>query len=165
LYSVILTLHEKYAMKQIIIRQYQDIIDNAAKHVKGLSMPKEGWIRTMRKALGMSGAQLARRLNVTRSQVSQSEKNELSGVITFNTLENMAEAMGCRIVYTIVPETTVRNLVSRRARKRAVQLVNKTNIHMALESQMLDKDKRAFEVERIQQEFITEMPSDLWNDE
>ena len=153
------------AMKQIIIRQYQDIIDNAAKHVKGLSMPKEGWIRTMRKALGMSGAQLARRLNVTRSQVSQSEKNELSGVITFNTLENTAEAMGCRIVYAIVPETTVRNLVSRRARKKAVQLVNKTNVHMALESQMLDKDKRVFEVERIQQEFITEMPSDLWNDE
>ena len=152
-------------MKQIVTRQYQDIVDKAASRVEGLALPKEGWIRTLRKALGMSGAQLARRLNVSRSQVSQSEQKEVSGSITLNTLDNMAQAMGCRVVYTLVPRTSVNDLVAEQARKRAEQLVNKTNIHMALESQLLHEDKRQFEIERIEQELINEMPKDLWNED
>ena len=152
-------------MKKVITRQYQEIVDNAARHVADLSVPPEGWLRTMRKALGMSGAQLARRLGVSRAQVSQAEKNELAGVITLKTLRHMAEGMGCRVVYAIVPESSAGDIVAERAREKAQQLIHKTSAHMALEQQSLDEKQLSFELDRLQRELIQEMPSDLWNDD
>jgi len=152
-------------MKKIITHQYQEIVDSAAKHVAEISVPPEGWLRTMRSAIGMSGAQLARHLGLSRAQVSQAEKNELAGVITLKTLKRMAEGMGCRVVYAVVPEKTAGDLVAKRARERAKQLINKTNVHMALEQQSLDQEQLSFELERLERELIQEMPSDLWNDD
>ena len=152
-------------MKQIVLRQYQEIADQAAKLVKGYSMPQEGWVRSMRNALGMSGAQLARRLKVSRSQVAQAEKNELSRSITLKTLDNMAQAMGCRVVYMIVAESQITDLVNNRAREKATQLVNLADTHMALESQRLGESELEYEIERIQTQLVKEMPTDLWNED
>ncbi len=152
-------------MKKIITYQYQEIVDKAARRVADLSIPPEGWLRTMRSALGMSGAQLARRLGVSRAQISQAEKNELAGVITLKTLNHMAEGMGCRVVYAIVPESSAGDIVAERARKKAQQLIYKTSVHMALEQQSLNEKQLLFELERLQRELIQEMPSDLWNDD
>ncbi|MDT8427764.1 MAG: mobile mystery protein A [Pseudomonadales bacterium] len=151
-------------MKKIVMHQYQDIIDKAAEHTAGLSLPPEGWLKTMRKALGMSGSQLARRLGVSRSQIAQSEKNELSGAVTLKTLQNTAEAMGGRLVYAIVPAGKVEALISKRAREKARQLVSRANVHMALESQTLDTRSREFEIKRLEQELFNIMPSDFWDD-
>ena len=119
----------------------------------------------MRNALGMSGAQLARRLGVSRAQVSQAEKNELAGVITLKTLKHMAEGMGCCVVYAIVPESSAGDIVAGRARRKAEQLIRKTSTHMALEQQSLNEKQLSFELERLQRELINEMPFDLWNDD
>lgn len=151
-------------MKKIVMHQYQDIIDKAAAHTAGLSLPPEGWLKTMRKALGMSGSQLARRLGVSRSQIAQSEKNELSGAVTLKTLQNAAEAMGGRLVYTIVPAGKIETLIAKRAREKAQQLVSRVNVHMALESQTLDTKSREFEIKRLEQELLNTMPSDFWDD-
>lgn len=151
-------------MKKIVLHQYQGIIDKAAKQVVGVSVPSEGWLKTMRKALGMSGAQLSRLLGMSRSQVAQSEKNELSGAITLKTLQSMAEAMGGRVVYTIVPSGRVETLIAKRAKEKAQQIVNKANTHMALESQTLDARSREFELKRLEEELINTMPSDFWDD-
>lgn len=152
------------AMKQILLKQYQEIVDQAAQSVAGFRMPQEGWIRTMRNALGMSGAQLARKLKMSRAQISQAERNELSGAITLKSLQKMADAMGCRVVYTFVPEVPAREMVVRRAREKAQQLVSKADTHMALEKQSLSGKDREFEIERLQRELLDKMPSDLWND-
>ena len=66
---------------------------------------------------------------------------------------------------TIVPEKTAGDLVAKRARERAKQLVRKTSVHMALEQQSLDQEQISFELERLERELIQEMPSDLWNDD
>jgi len=151
-------------MKQIVLKQYQEIVDQSAKKVAGLIVPAEGWIRTMRNALGMSGAQLGRRLKVSRAQIAQAERNELSGAVTLKTLQKMAEAMNCRVVYAFVPETSAQATVKNRAREKAEQLVSITNTHMALENQSLDKASRIYEVERLTSELLNKMPSDLWDD-
>lgn len=150
-------------MKSLIIRQYQQIVDSAAQQM-AIPRPSEGWLRTMRKALGMSGAQLARKMGLTRSQISQSEKNELSGAISLKTLQAMAEAMNCRVVYALVPNGTTTELVADQAQKKAEQLVRQAHIHMALESQALHPEQLRIEEERIKYELIREMPNDLWND-
>lgn len=155
-------------MKPLIIHQYQQIVDSTARQMT-IQQPSEGWLRTVRQALGMSGAQLARKMGVTRSQISQSEKNELSGAISLKTLQAMAEAMNCRVVYALVPNGTpngtTKELVADQAQKKAAQLVRQAHIHMALESQALHPEQLRIEEERIKYELIREMPNDLWNDD
>lgn len=152
-------------MKQIILHQYQDIVDKAAEQTSDLPMPPEGWLKTMRKALGVSGAQLARLLKVTRSQIAQSEKNELSGAVTLRTLQNAAEAMGGRLVYAIVPVSgTVETLIANRARDKAIQIVGRADTHMALESQALNAKSREYEIRRLERELLASMPSTLWDE-
>lgn len=153
------------SVKKIVRKQYQDIVDRARLQEScGLRVPNEGWIRTVRKALNMSGVQLARRLGMTRGLVSNTEKAELSGSVTIKNMQQMAEALGCRFVYAIVPDQSVKNVIDSRAREKAKQIVSKTSEHMALEKQDLSKDQIKFELDRLQQQFVEELSSDLWND-
>lgn len=152
------------SIKKIVTAQYQSVVDRAAVSARGLSLPKEGWIRTVRKALGMSGAQLARRLGVTRALVSNTERAELSGSVTIKAMQQMAKAMDCRFVYAIVPDGAIQDMISKRAREKALAIVDRANKHMALEAQTLSKEQINFEIRRLQQELVNEMPSDLWND-
>ena len=153
------------AVQKTLLAQYQQIVDRAAAALRGLSVPKEGWIRTTRTALGMTGPQLGKRMNVSKAQVSQTEKGEAGGSVTIKTMEKAAAALGCRFVYALVPEETVAELINKRARDKAKKIVEKTNEHMAIEAQTLSSEQILFEIEKLQAEFIRDMPADLWNDE
>jgi predicted DNA-binding mobile mystery protein A len=153
------------AIQKTVQSQYQQIVDSAAEAARGISMPKEGWVRTARKALGMTGAQLARRMGISKAQVLQTEKGEAAGSATIKTMEKAAAALGCRFVYAIVPETATADIINKRAREKAKNIVEKTNEHMALESQTLSSEQLLFETDRLQDEFVRTMPGDLWNDE
>jgi predicted DNA-binding mobile mystery protein A len=151
------------SVKTIVQQQYQRIVDAAASHA-GLRTPSEGWMRTVRKALGMSGAQLAKKMGVTRARVAQAEHAELSGGATLKSMQAAAEAMGCRFVYAIVPEKRIEDVIMAQARKKAMALVGTASTHMALESQNLPSDKIAQEIERLTREIAQEMPPDFWSD-
>ena len=65
-----LVKNTKDTVRSMVREQYKEIANSAAK-LKGSSiMPAEGWVRTIRKALDMSGAQLASRLNLSRNRIS-----------------------------------------------------------------------------------------------
>jgi predicted DNA-binding mobile mystery protein A len=153
------------AVRDIARRQYQRIVDRAASSAaQRLNMPSEGWIATARKALGMSAAQVGRKLNLTRARVSQAERAELSGGVTIKTMEAMAKALGCRFVYAIVPgEGTVEDLILRQAEHKAKAVVEKASVHMALERQSLPDEKNQAEVKRLADELARTMPSDFWS--
>jgi predicted DNA-binding mobile mystery protein A len=74
--------------------------------------PSRGWIRAIREALGMSTAQLAKRLGVRQPSVVGLERSEEKGTIEVASLRRVAEALDCTLVYALVPnqplETTVR---------------------------------------------------------
>jgi predicted DNA-binding mobile mystery protein A len=152
------------SIKKTVSAQYQQIVDLAGSRVQGITLPKEGWIRTVRKAMGMSGAQLGRRMNISRAQVSQTERGELTGSITIKSMQKAAEALGCRFVYAIVPDGSIEDVLQERARHKATEIVEKANKHMALEAQTLSSDKIQFEIERLQQDFLKDLPAELWND-
>ena len=151
-------------VKATAARQYRAIVDRAAASIgKQANLPVEGWIATARKALGMSAAQLARRLGVTRARVSQAEQAELSGSVTLKTMHATAQAMGCRFVYAIVPvDGRVEDIIVAQARKKAQALVGKASGHMALELQSLPEEKNRAEVERITDDLVRTMPVDFW---
>ncbi len=152
------------SVKNVVLKQYQRIVNRAGETAQGLSIPKEGWIRTVRKSLGMSGAQLGRKLGLTRSYISNTEKAELSNNVTLKTMKQMAEAMNCRLVYAIVPESNVHDILEARAKEKSKAIVERTSIHMALEAQTLSQDHLNFEVQRLAEEMVRDGLTDLWND-
>ena len=153
------------SFKTIVQQQYRNIVDNAAANAASLKTPPEGWLRTVRSALGMSGAEVARKMGVTRARVTQAEHAELAGGITLKSMQSTAEAMGCRFVYAIIPASgRIEDLVTTQARKKATAIVGTASAHMALENQKLPDDEIAREVERLTGEIAREMPSDFWRD-
>jgi predicted DNA-binding mobile mystery protein A len=155
-------------VKEAAARQYRTIVDRAAQSI-GQQQPlseSEGWIATTRKALGMSAAQLARRLGVTRARISQAERAELSGGVTLKTMQAAAAAMGCRFVYAIVPiEGRAEDVIAAQARRKARALVAKASDHMALERQSLPDERNRAEAERIADELARTLPADFWADQ
>lgn len=83
--------------------------------------PPDGWVRTLRDALGMSAFELAARMKVTPARVSQIERAEVSGSLRLSTLSRAGEALGCRLVYALVPEASLEEMVRRQAFLKAAQ--------------------------------------------
>jgi predicted DNA-binding mobile mystery protein A len=130
-----------------------------------LQRPPKGWVRAIRDALGMTTGQYARRLGVSQPRVVELEKSEQNGNLTLNTLQRAAEALGCRLIYVLVPEHPLEETVTKRAEliaERQSQAVEQT---MRLEDQAV-KDKRAAQALRRQMvEELLRHPKRLWDDE
>ncbi len=154
------------SIEKIVAKQYRDKVNQAVNQFDSFSIrPQEGWLRTVRTALGMSGTQLAKRLGVTKSRVSKAEQDEPLGSVTLKTMRNMAEAMDCKFVYAVVPNENVEVIIGQRAKEKARLQVKAASTYMALEAQSLNKEQLEFEIERIAAQIIDKMPSDFWNDE
>lgn len=158
------------SIDKIVAKQYRDKVNQAVSQFGSLSMlpnhglPKEGWLRTVRTALGMSGTQLAKKLGVTKARISKAEQDEPHGSVTLKTMHTMAQAMDCKFVYAIVPKQNVEDVIKERAIEKARTQVKTASTHMALEAQSLSKEQLEFEIERIAAQIMDKMPSDFWND-
>ena len=150
-------------LKTIIHDQYRDKFDQVSQ-LKGFLRPKEGWIRTLRKALGMSGPQLAKRLKVGKSQMSQMERLEMDDRITLKQLRKVAQALDSELVYALVPKKPINEMLWDRAWEKAKALVEKTDVQMKLESQQISSDLLEAFKEKEAERLIKEMPRDFWED-
>jgi predicted DNA-binding mobile mystery protein A len=65
--------------------------------------PTRGLLRAVRQALGVPTEEIAKKLGVNTSVVFALERRELSFSIQLRSLGRMARAMGCKVVYGIVP--------------------------------------------------------------
>ncbi|WP_192360993.1 mobile mystery protein A [Mesorhizobium mediterraneum] len=149
-------------VKQAVREQYQATVNRIP--VGAIHVPPEGWMRTVRKALGMSGAELARRMGVSRARIAQAERAELDGGVTLKSMQATAEAMGCRFVYAFEPPDDIENVIIAQARKKARAIVGAASRHMALEDQTVSDSRTEQEVSRLTRELIYEMPPDFWQD-
>src|SRR5687767_407796 len=71
--------------------------------LSALIAPPSGWIAVIRRALGMTTAQLAQRLSVAQPVVVRMEQSEAKGRIQLDTLRRAADALNCELVYALVP--------------------------------------------------------------
>ena len=147
-------------------RQYARLLDKAAQQLAGLQPPREGWISTMRKALGMSAPALARRMGVTRPAIYQAERKEREGGVTIQHMEKLAKALGGRFVYAIVPgEGRIEDVLEAQARKKAKAMVSRAGTHMALEKQALSPDRLEDEIESLARALLRNPPPGFWEEE
>ena len=144
-------------------RQAQDRINQAASLIKSLAKPVGGWIATFQEAIGMNAPALAERLDVSRNTIYASIQNEQAGTISLNQLEKIAEAMGGRLVYAIVPrEGAVEEIVLAQARAKARRIIQRTRAHMALEEQSEGLRSDAAMIEDLAADIIWEGRRDFW---
>lgn len=72
--------------------------------LKSAQVPRTGWIRAIREALGISQAQLAARAGISRATVQKLERAESHRRITLASLDRLAQAMGCQVALAIIPK-------------------------------------------------------------
>ena len=125
--------------------------------------PSKGWIVEVRNILGMSAAQLGHRLGIRQSTVAKLEQSERDGTITLNSLERLAGAMSCRLVYAIVPETTYSQILDSQAKLRAEEVIGIVQASMALEGQSNTADVLESEVEVLSGELVRTLSREIWN--
>jgi len=147
---------------KLIARQQLDKTLSDYANVKQNNPPAKGWIRAVREALSMSGKQLASRLNVSQPRIPKLEQDEVSGVVSLNTMRQAAEAMDCVFVYAIVPRTTLYETVRAQARKVADARVQRVSHTMLLEAQNLSVEEQRASLDATVEELVREMPKELW---
>ena len=124
--------------------------------------PPKGWIRAIRDALGMSGAQMARRLGVSPQSLGALEQSEVAGTVQLNTLRRAAAALDCKLVYALIPNTSLEANVENRARHLAMKHLGQAALTMRLEAQGTDGGDIE---ERIQAYIRDEIKArDIWNE-
>jgi predicted DNA-binding mobile mystery protein A len=111
----------------------------------------------------MSNRQLAERMGVAVSRISKLESSEVSGSTTLQSLERAADAMGCELVYALVPRRSFQEFIEQHARKAAEQRASYVDHHMALEAQNLDKATLERYIDEDVQTILREQPRWLWD--
>jgi predicted DNA-binding mobile mystery protein A len=110
--------------------------------------PQKGWLRAIREAAGISASEVARTLRTSRQLPIQLEKAEAEDRITLKSLRAAANALGCELVYALVPKAnTLHELVEERARVQAKKHVLGVEHSMALENQAVGRVDEAVEAE------------------
>lgn len=123
--------------------------------------PHRGWIRAVRDALGMSGAELGHRLGISQQRVAALEQAEIQLSIQLDTLARAADALNCHLVYALVPRTSLTEAVKAQARSKATQILLRAAHHSRLENQA-GSDSLDARIEDLAETFVDRRG--LWND-
>lgn len=83
--------------------------------------PVGGWLIAVRRALGMSKVEWAQRMGVSNPRAGRLERAEVTGSLQLKTLRRAAEALNCRLVYVLVPDEPLEDMVFRQAYLKAVE--------------------------------------------
>src|SRR5712691_2099106 len=132
--------------------------------LKDAVRPPRGWIRAIREALGMTTGQLADRLGVRQPRVVELEHSEGTGNITVRSLERAATALGCRLVYILVPEEPLGETIRKRASVVAERQLTSVEQTMRLEAQGVNDKAQREEAHQRLVEKLLRRPARIWDE-
>lgn len=150
------------SMEDLRIRQ----LDESLRQFSSLRQPpppRQGWLRTIREALGMSLRQLADRSGLSKSGVRSAELSEAEGTVQLDTLQRLAEAMECDVVYALVPRNSLQRTIENQAERVAKNLVGRVSDSMELERQGVSTDESARQTRELIDELLRERGRDFWD--
>lgn len=89
--------------------------------------PTNALLRTVRQALAIPVKEIAAKMGVGRSALLALEVSERDRTISMRSLARMAEAMGCKVVYGVVPVNgkSLEDVVEARLWKKVLSTGNK----------------------------------------
>lgn len=134
-------------MERSLIRER---LDRRLSRTSVPSRPHRGWVRAIRDALGMSAAEMGRRMGVNHQRVFAIERAERDRAIQLDTLDRAAAALGCRVEYVLVPAdgSSLVEMVRRQAALKAGRDLRATDVTMQLEDQPISDGTRRDLLER-----------------
>jgi predicted DNA-binding mobile mystery protein A len=110
--------------------------------------PADGWVASVRQALGLTLGSIGKRLRTSRQAIQQLQKAEANDRITLGTLRRAAEAMGCELIYALVPKDgSFSGLAERSTRDRATRNVKSVMHTMMREDQKTENANQLIEDE------------------
>src|SRR5471030_2996600 len=119
-------------LRRLHLRQLEDQLESYRRSAKQ-PRPRAGWIREIRKALGMTTQQLAKRMRLSQPSVTLLEQGEAKGSITLSSLQKAASALDCELVYALVPRERLEDRLLQRSRELAQRQISPVSHTMALE--------------------------------
>ena len=127
-------------------------------------IPAKGWINTVRTSLKMSFRQLGSRLKISAQSAKEIEDREANGTITLKSLGDVANAMDMKLVYGFVSKhESLEQMIEKRAKELAKEIVLRTNNTMTLEDQQNSKERIERAIAQKTAEIKHEMPKYLWD--
>lgn len=154
----------KKEFHKLMLEQVQESL-NTFLNIANKPIPKNGWIKTIREALGISSTILAHRLNCTRTNVTKMEQREKKGTISLESLERVAQAMNCKLAYCFIPLQNLDIQLEKQARLLAKKRVMTINHSMKLEEQGLTAQQLKKQENDLVEELLQGNLKDLWTDE
>lgn len=128
------------------------------------TMPRGGWLRSIRDSLGMSAEQLGRRLGISKQAVLKLESNEVRKSVSIASLERVARALGCRLTYALIPDESLEAQLDRRAQLVARRSLLRVGHSMALEAQQPPRSLHDLQVTELANELKDRLSSELWDE-
>lgn len=142
-------------------------LESKMKHFSKLTTlvsPPTGWVRATRLALGISLQQMAKQLKISKQSAQELEQREKEGAITIKSLSDAAEALNMKLVYGFVPlDGSIDNLIERKAKELATQIVLRTSNSMKLENQKNSEERIKKAIKDRTVELKKEIPKALWD--
>lgn len=126
-------------------------------------IPRGGWVRAIREALGMTQVQLAARLGIARQSLDDLERAEASGKITLESLRKLADALDCKVVYAVVPNAGSLEAQRRRRALALADALRKSPEHsMKLEAQGISEREAERHRKMLAEALLRGSPRKLW---
>ena len=126
------------------------------------NMPFSQLVRTLREALYMTQSQLARRSEMTQSNIARIESEKWDP--SLRTMRRIMAALGCRLALVPSPEKNLQTLIEERIQLAARRRIKRVSGTMAFERQLPD-DKTLEGLLQAEVMRIRENPGhDLWED-
>ena len=149
--------------KKLIIQQLDKKIEKISVLDESI-IPSSGWIKTIRTALNMTLAQLAKRLGKTPPTIKELEDREANKSITLKKLMEVGEALDFKLVYGFIPkEGSLEKIIEKRALELAENILKKTSYNMALEDQQNSEERLEQAIKERALIIKWEMPKYLWD--
>ncbi len=113
----------------------------------------------------MSGRQLGQRLGLSKARISTIERDEVRGAVTLATLQRVAQALDCQLVYLLLPKTSLENRVRQQVEKVVTEQLERVSHSMALEQQKLSDREHQKTKQKIMEDMMAKLPRTLWDEQ
>lgn len=145
-----------------LIRQQLDNKLSKLRPILNKPVPKGGWVKTIREALGMTTYELAKRTDLDQSRISRIESSEAKQEIKLSTLKKMADGLGVKFVYGFVPENDLEEIVRQQAMKIAKKRLSRVDHSMKLELQGVSEEEQEKALNDLIDKILIEEPKNFW---
>lgn len=138
-------------------------VDKQLKKLRGVTVPPVGWIKTIRKILGMNIRQLGERVGVSSERIIRIESDEINEKLTIGTLKKVATAMNCHFVYALVPNEEICTIIEKEARSKVIKQLARISHTMALEDQKINDKELKEQIDILTEEYLRGNIKKVWD--